>query len=95
VVACMSENRKVFMPGSPLDAADILGELSPNKIIVIPHRDSFVVMFINSQGISAREMNRNQLDGFSKEVIRVHEAIRDDANIALLEREFSDRENDE
>ena len=95
MVACMSANRKVFMPGSPLDAADILGELSPNKIIVVPHRDSFVVVFINSQGISAREMNRNQLDGFSKDVIQVHEAIRDDANIALLEREFEDKESNE
>ena len=94
-MACMSANRKVFMPGSPLDAADILGELSPNKIIVVPHRDSFVVVFINSQGISAREMNRNQLDGFSKDVIQVHEAIRDDANIALLEREFEDKESNE
>ena len=40
-------------------------------------------------------MNRNQLDGFSKDVIQVHEAIRDDANIALLEREFEDKESNE
>ena len=82
-------SRKVFMPGVPLDAGDILGDLSPNTIFAIPHQDEFVVVFISSdRRISARAMNRNQLDGFSKEVIRVHQAIRDDEKIERLEKEF-------
>ena len=87
-------SRKVFMPGVPLDAGDILGDLSPNTIFAIPHQDEFVVVFIGSdRRISARAMNRNQLDGFSKEVIRVHQAIRDDEKIERLEKEFG--RNDE
>ena len=82
-------SRKVFMPGVPLDAGDILGNLSPNTIFAIPHQEEFVVVFIGSdRRISARAMNRNQLDGFSKEVIRVHQAIRDDEKIERLEKEF-------
>ena len=76
------------MPGSPLDTGDILGELSPNTIIAIPHQEEFVVVFIGTRGVSARAMSRQQLDGFSRDVIRVHQAIRDDAKIAQLEREF-------
>lgn len=84
-------NRKIVVPGVALNYTTIITDAANNAVIAIPHSGEVIVVFFSKdKGKSVRVMTTQQADKFSKDLIRAHQAINDDAKIAQMEKEFGE-----
>lgn len=83
--------RKIFVPGSSLDVDYIVRDKSRNVVVSIVHRGEVVVVFFSQNAdATARAMSVEQANKFASDVHQVHQAVRDDAAIKEMEKEFDD-----
>lgn len=84
-------NRKVLVPGEPLEVSRILEDITKNSVIYIPHAGRVVLLFVGRSSLpSAWSMTYDEAAKFSIDVRSAYQAITDDAHIAMLEKEFTD-----
>lgn len=82
-------NRKVMVPGQPLDVSRILEDVTKNAVIYIPHEGKVILVFLSPTSLpSAWSMTYDQAAQFSIDVRQAYQAIVDDTKIAQMEREF-------
>lgn len=82
-------NRKVMVPGEPLQVSQVLEDITKNTVFYIAHRERVILLFLSrSSPPSAWSMTFDEATKFSADVREAYQAITDDAKIALLEKEF-------
>lgn len=81
--------RKVKVTGEPLEVSRVVGEGVKNSIIALPHGDKIIMVFLSDNNVpTAWAMSRQQAAAFSAQVTSAHQALKDDAKIAELEKAF-------
>ena len=87
--------RKIYVPGTTLELATVVFDEARNRILAISHEDGVIMVILTRDRCSAHLMNQTQAKRFSADVLRLHQAIADDAKISQMEQEFRDGEEDD
>lgn len=83
--------RKIYVPGVALEVTCLVQDSPGKSVISVAHRGEVVVVFLSpNEDPTARAMSTQQADKFASDINAVYQAVRDDAAIKEMEKEFDD-----